>query len=253
MTAVRSRPVPCPTCCPVAVRSPTPPRGSTSPPPGASSTCPRPPAATATRSSRQRPRASSAAWSSAASTWATWPTPSWPARPWTPPASWSPWRCATPTSPGPPTWSSRSHRSPTSPAPSSTGRAGSARSARSCTTRARCPTCGCWPASPRSSAPRWASAPPSRSGPRWTRSVRGTASAPWSTDPVRRDDDAVHLTELGEESDELVLASWKQLLDDGRMQDGDDAMRRTARGRSSWSDPATLAAARRAAPATWSP
>ena len=27
----------------------------------------------------------------------------------------------------------------------------------------------------------------------------------------------------------LVLASWKQLLDDGRMQDGDDAMRRTAR------------------------
>ncbi len=28
---------------------------------------------------------------------------------------------------------------------------------------------------------------------------------------------------------ELVLASWKQLVDDGRMQDGDDAMRRTAR------------------------
>ena len=27
----------------------------------------------------------------------------------------------------------------------------------------------------------------------------------------------------------LVLASWKQLLDDGRMQDGDEAMRRTAR------------------------
>jgi NADH-quinone oxidoreductase subunit G len=28
---------------------------------------------------------------------------------------------------------------------------------------------------------------------------------------------------------ELILASWKQLLDDGRMQDGDEAMRRTAR------------------------
>ena len=28
---------------------------------------------------------------------------------------------------------------------------------------------------------------------------------------------------------DLVLASWKQLLDDGRMQDGDEAMRRTAR------------------------
>src|SRR6185312_3682819 len=31
-------------------------------------------------------------------------------------------------------------------------------------------------------------------------------------------------------SDEgLVLASWKQLLDEGRMQDGDEEMRRTAR------------------------
>ena len=28
---------------------------------------------------------------------------------------------------------------------------------------------------------------------------------------------------------ELVLASWKQLIDDGRMQDGDEAMRATAR------------------------
>jgi NADH-quinone oxidoreductase subunit G len=30
-------------------------------------------------------------------------------------------------------------------------------------------------------------------------------------------------------ADDLVLASWKQLIDDGRMQDGDDAMRLTAR------------------------
>jgi NADH-quinone oxidoreductase subunit G len=30
-------------------------------------------------------------------------------------------------------------------------------------------------------------------------------------------------------TDDLVLASWKQLIDDGRMQDGDDEMRRTAR------------------------
>ena len=30
-------------------------------------------------------------------------------------------------------------------------------------------------------------------------------------------------------SDELTLASWKQLIDDGRMQDGDEAMRATAR------------------------
>ncbi len=34
VTAVRSRPARCPTCCPVAARSPTPPPGSTWPPPG---------------------------------------------------------------------------------------------------------------------------------------------------------------------------------------------------------------------------
>jgi NADH-quinone oxidoreductase subunit G len=33
----------------------------------------------------------------------------------------------------------------------------------------------------------------------------------------------------GPGSGELVLASWKQLIDDGRMQDGDEAMRATAR------------------------
>jgi NADH-quinone oxidoreductase subunit G len=41
---------------------------------------------------------------------------------------------------------------------------------------------------------------------------------------------------------DLVLASWKQLLDDGRMQDGDDAMRRTARKPVVLVGPATLAA-----------
>ena len=46
-----SRPAACPTCCPAAVRSPTPPPASTPPPPGASTACPRPPAATPTRSS----------------------------------------------------------------------------------------------------------------------------------------------------------------------------------------------------------
>ena len=49
------------------------------------------------------------------------------------------------------------------------------------------------------------------------------------SDPVERDADARHLTELGEESDELVLASWKQMVDDGRMQDGADDLRSTAR------------------------
>ena len=41
---------------------------------------------------------------------------------------------------------------------------------------------------------------------------------------------------------DLVLASWKQSLDDGRMQDGDDAMRRTARKPVVLVGPATLAA-----------
>ena len=49
MTAAPSRPAACPTCCPAAVRSPTPPPASTWPPPGASTRCPRPPVATATR------------------------------------------------------------------------------------------------------------------------------------------------------------------------------------------------------------
>ncbi|GAB3660948.1 NADH-quinone oxidoreductase subunit G [Nocardioides korecus] len=47
------------------------------------------------------------------------------------------------------------------------------------------------------------------------------------SDPVVADQP--HRTELGEDDDELVLASWKQLLDDGRMQDGDDNLRLTAR------------------------
>ena len=54
--------------------------------------------------------------------------------------------------PAPPTWSSRSPRSPRRPACSWTGRAGSVPSRRCCATRTRCPTCGCWPASPT----RWA-------------------------------------------------------------------------------------------------
>jgi NADH-quinone oxidoreductase subunit G len=33
----------------------------------------------------------------------------------------------------------------------------------------------------------------------------------------------------GPSEGQLVLASWKQLIDDGRMQDGDVAMRQTAR------------------------
>ena len=52
---------------------------------------------------------------------------------------------------------------------------------------------------------------------------------PW--DGVRPSMDASVVEERATSVSEpgLVLASWKQLIDDGRMQDGDEAMRRTAR------------------------
>ncbi len=48
-------------------------------------------------------------------------------------------------------------------------------------------------------------------------------------------------TTEGNSAGELVLASWKQLIDDGRMQDGADDMRRTARNPVVLVGPATLA------------
>jgi NADH-quinone oxidoreductase subunit G len=50
---------------------------------------------------------------------------------------------------------------------------------------------------------------------------------PW--DGVRPAVTAPETDESGTPAAPLVLASWKQQLDDGRMQDGDEAMRRTAR------------------------
>ena len=44
-----------------------------------------------------------------------------------------------------------------------------------------------------------------------------------------------------EPGDGYLLASWKQLLDDGRMQDGDDHLRATARRPVLLASPATLA------------
>ena len=70
-----------------------------------------------------------------------------------------------------------------------------------------------------------ASAPPSRPGPRWPgRSLgRRAGGRPgrdrrWSSNE-----------RLSTSPGSLALASWKQLIDDGRMQDGDEAMRQTAR------------------------
>ena len=88
-TAARSRRAACPTCCPAAVRSPTPLPGSTSPPRGARAACRRRSAATATPSSRRWPRVSSVDWSSGASTPTTPPTLPGSERPWRRRPSWS--------------------------------------------------------------------------------------------------------------------------------------------------------------------
>ena len=182
MTAAPSRPVPCRTCCPVAVRSPTPPRGSTWPPPGASSTCPRRPAVTATPSWRAAAAGELGGLVVGGVDPADLPDPALarqaveqagfvvalevralrgdprrrrrlPGR-----AGHRPVRHVRELGgPGPPV-----RQGPAQPRP-------------------RCPTCGCSPASPRSWAPASASAPPSRSGTRWSRSVRGTASGRPST------------------------------------------------------------------------
>ena len=69
---------------------------------------------------------------------------------------------------------------------------------------------------------RWASAPSPRCAPRWRTSARGTATAPRTTrcSPP---------SPPGPPADGLALATWKQLLDNGSMQDGDDNLRATAR------------------------
>ena len=241
MTAAPSRPAACPTCCPVAVRSPTPRRGSTWPPPGASSTCPRRPAATPTRSSPRPPPASSAAWSSAASTPTTWPTRPPPARRSRPPASWS---------------ASRSRESEVTraadvvfPVAPVTDRAG---------------TFVNWEGRVRpfgkvlhnaGVAARPAGPGRHRRGARRTRWASGPAEQVWDEmdagRPVgrragRRDRprrrDGRQRAQARPTGEALALASWKQLLDDGRMQDGDEAMRATAR------KPVACSSARDAAP-----
>ena len=80
----------------------------------------------------------------------------------------------------------------------------------------------CWPGSPRSSAARWASARSPRCAARWRTSARGTATEPRTT-PVLDGKPAKAAAKT------VTLATWKQLLDNGSMQDGDDNLRATAR------------------------
>jgi NADH-quinone oxidoreductase subunit G len=56
-----------------------------------------------------------------------------------------------------------------------------------------------------------------------------TQVGPWDGDRPSFDHDVSDPGITLAADGDLVLASWKQLIDDGRMQDGDEAMRRTAR------------------------
>ncbi len=70
-----------------------------------------------------------------------------------------------------------------------------------------------------------------------------TQVGPWDGERPASVDPVVSTGSTTEAGDgELVLASWKQLIDDGRMQDGDDAMRQTARKPVVLVGPATLEA-----------
>ena len=86
-----------------------------------------------------------------------------------------------------------------------------------------------------------ASAPPSRCGRRWSRSGPWDGERPLSMRVVSTGS-TERWASTARPTGELVLASWKQLIDDGRMQDGDDAMRATARKPVVLVGPATLEA-----------
>ncbi len=70
-----------------------------------------------------------------------------------------------------------------------------------------------------------------------------TEVGPWDGERLTMDGGRVPeegRTPVSKDPGALVLASWKQLLDDGRMQDGDEAMRQTARKPVLVVGPATL-------------
>ena len=87
----------------------------------------------------------------------------------------------------------------------------------------------------------WASGPSPRCAPRWRRSGRGTASARRCPPVVSRR--VLHnLLEPTASSDGFALATWKQLIDLGSMQDGEEHLRATARRPVAKLSPASYAA-----------
>ena len=225
MTAARSRPAACRACCPAAGRSPTPPRASTPPPPGASTGLPdddrprrrrdrrragrrraRRPGRRRRRPRRHRrpgrrsaPRSRPRRFVVALELRETDVT-----------------RAADVVFPVAPVDRQGRHvRQLGGPA--------ARRSRRSSATRTRCPTCGCSPASPRSSG--------RPLGFRTVAEARAEMEelGPWDGDRAALDPTpAPAVTGRGVDG-RCALATWKLLLDNGAMQDGDDVPPATAR------------------------
>ena len=217
VTAARSRPAACPTCCPVAARSPTPPPASTPPPPGASTACPRPPGRDADAivaalvagelgglvvggvdpDDTADPAATRAAIDAASFVVAlelreTDVT-----------------RAADVVFPVAPVDRQGRHVRDLGGPPAHVRR-GLHQPA------ARCPTCGSWPASPRSSAARSASAPSPRRAPRWR------SSGPWDGDRAALGRSRGRTAPTLDHRGRSRSPTWKQLrrqrLDAGRRQ-----------------------------------
>ena len=113
-----------------------------------------------------------------------------------------------------------------------------ARSTRSSPTRRRCPTAGCWPGSPRSSG--------RPLGFRTVAEVRAQMEdlGPWDGDRAAHEP-VLDGKPAKAAAKTLALATWKQLLDNGSMQDGDDNLRATARNAVARVSQAVLDAVRR--------
>ena len=223
-SAARSRPVRCPACCPAAVRSPTPRPGSTSPPPGASTRCP----SSAGPRHRRHPRRGAHRRGPRAA--GRRRRPARPARPGR--GAGRDRRRAVRGQPRAARLrgdrarrrgAARSRRPSRRPAPSSTGRAATGRSPRCCAAPTSMPdvrvlhvlaeAMGVDLGLPDVAAARARARRARRSG---------TATAPRSR-PSRRP------SRRSPAAGEAVLATWSQLLDAGRLQDGEPFLAGTAR------------------------
>ena len=153
------------------------------------------------------------------------PTPRIPrrsSRPWPRPPSSSRSRPGPPRSPHSPTWSFRSGSSPRSPAPCWTGRVAPVRSARSCGSRRPSPT----PARCRWSPARWVDRSARSRWPTCAPSSPGWAAGRVPRPEAQLDDEpATEAPGAGQ----VVLASWRHLLDEGVLQRGEQALAGTAR------------------------